>query len=214
MGWKEDDLKHVLDKYGSVDYVDDRGASLLMIANIRKNLPRMEVLLENHADHTYQDLKGNTVLHYARSPEIAELLVRHGADPFIKNNQDVLPHDNHYDYNNQDIGDFVKAAYEKKHLETLLDLPSEWNADVIYVLSKGNDAVGNCAKDFLGVYKYKATSIAKIVVDELDKLMQDKGYYYNPSELKDKLYISNGDFKGLSMKEKEKVSEPKKRIKL
>ncbi len=210
--WKQCELERIIEKYGHVNYIDKNGLSLLMRANMNKNTTKMEVLLENGADHTLADKKGNTVLHYARSPEAAELLIRFGADPFTKNNQGVLPHDNHYDFNNDHIGDFVKTAYEKRYFERILALPATWDRDVLNMLANGEHQLAEKAGQFLTDCKFKSTDMAKLVVKFLDSNRDQ--LKLGSSEIREKLHFESKEFKELAGKERGEAEGTKKKLKI
>ncbi len=66
-------------------YVDSNGDALLHIAAQQGDLRTVELLLKADIDPNLAGDMGNTALHYARTEEMARLLVAHGASTEVLN---------------------------------------------------------------------------------------------------------------------------------
>lgn len=51
----------------------------------------VQYLLQQHADITIRDNDGDTALHYCEDADVARVLIEHGADPLITNEEGELP---------------------------------------------------------------------------------------------------------------------------
>ena len=79
----------LLFEYGADPNIqDNNGNTPLHIAVGNDSFEITELLLTNGADPNIQDIGGNTPLHKLPNYKIADLLIKHGADETIKNDQD------------------------------------------------------------------------------------------------------------------------------
>ncbi|PQE04929.1 Ankyrin repeat-containing domain protein [Rutstroemia sp. NJR-2017a BBW] len=87
-----DALLLLLEKGWKCDVKDDDGATPLHVAVSQKFLEGVEVLLQDPlCDITAQDNNGSTVMHYASTPELVNILLKAGAKNDIKNNRKRTP---------------------------------------------------------------------------------------------------------------------------
>lgn len=72
-------------------YVDSNGDALLHIAAQRGDRRTVELLLRAGVDVSLVGDMGNTALHYAKTEEVAQLLLVHGASAAVFNEFGELP---------------------------------------------------------------------------------------------------------------------------
>ncbi len=90
--WQRFDIVARLLKLGAaVNKQNAVGITPLMYAVQWKDVPIINLLLKNGADVSIKDKEGNTALHFARTPEVAKILLEADADPSITNAQGLTP---------------------------------------------------------------------------------------------------------------------------
>ncbi|XP_053326361.1 acyl-CoA-binding domain-containing protein 6 isoform X2 [Spea bombifrons] len=96
---RENDVTRVSTSLASgavdVSMKDDEGRSLLHWACDRGHAELVSLLLFHNAHINMQDFEGQTPLHYAACefPDIVDLLLDHGADPCLVDNDGFQPHE-------------------------------------------------------------------------------------------------------------------------
>ena len=109
---------YLIEQGAAVDKLNNDMQSPLMYASgipIFQHIDIVRMLLDHDAKSTinHVDRNGNSALHWASFPEIAELLLENGADPMIRNNEGRTPLEHARKNNRTD-----KAAFLEKYLET------------------------------------------------------------------------------------------------
>lgn len=86
-------LDHVekIIKLGIVDTKDKKGNSLLHVSVKNDYIDIVYILLYEGVPVNILDDEGNTALHFVKSKDCAELLLRNGANPNIQNNKGDTP---------------------------------------------------------------------------------------------------------------------------
>ena len=81
----------ILDDIDAVTYMAPDGDTCLHTAALIGDLRAVELLIKAGLDVNRQGDIGNTPLHYAKAPEIVEILLANGARTDIKNALGILP---------------------------------------------------------------------------------------------------------------------------
>ena len=106
-----------------VNSKDENGYTALHAASSYGHLKLVELLLEKYkANVNITDSDGDTPLHYSNDVETANILIKYGADPTIRNDQDKLAIELKWIENNLDLvnylqeytPDFVKYEQEEE----------------------------------------------------------------------------------------------------
>lgn len=91
-------VKYLLNRNADINALYDNDYTSLMLAVEHENIEMTKILLENNADVNIKDKYGNTALWKAvyncpNDSEFIRLLLKHGANPFLKNHKNDTAYD-------------------------------------------------------------------------------------------------------------------------
>eukprot|EP00158_Paraphelidium_tribonemae_P008969 Partr_v1_DN28738_c2_g1_i1_m62145 putative ankyrin repeat protein len=115
-------VRHHIEANGQdINAQDEFGYTPLLAAVSYNHRELVAWLLANSADISVADHDGSTVMHYCEEPSMARYLIEMGADPLVRNVEDMLAIQVHYDDGNMEMVEFLREFSPDIHLSDASD---------------------------------------------------------------------------------------------